>query len=186
MVPTIERISAVLATAPQTARLANLIAAEEQAGVPPDPLRRLAALSVYVSDDGTRLAARLRLARDERERLENMGRARQILLSSPKTIREALYRLGSEHFMDLAIIKAATERRPDLAREWIDCARSWSIPTFPVSGSDLLSRGMSPGPELGQRLGSLEEEWIASDFALSQSQLLASLKPVNAERKNTE
>jgi poly(A) polymerase len=46
---------------------------------------------------------------------------------------------------------------------------------FPVSGADLIARGVSsPGPEMGARLSALEDRWVDSNFTLSKDALLDS------------
>lgn len=43
---------------------------------------------------------------------------------------------------------------------------------FPVSGADLLRRGLKAGPDLGRELARLERVWIESGFALDREDLL--------------
>ena len=52
----------------------------------------------------------------------------------------------------------------------------WQAPEFPVKGQDLLDYGVAQGPSLGQRLQSLEDDWVASGFTLTRDDLLAPLK----------
>ncbi|GHA17426.1 poly(A) polymerase [Devosia pacifica] len=47
---------------------------------------------------------------------------------------------------------------------------------FPVSGRDLLERGLPPGPALGQELSRLERLWLDSGLKLSRDTLLESAK----------
>lgn len=50
------------------------------------------------------------------------------------------------------------------------------VPRFPVTGTDLIDKGFSPGPGLGAELERLEKRWIASKFRLDKAALLAELK----------
>lgn len=50
------------------------------------------------------------------------------------------------------------------------------VPTFPVTGRDLLTHGFAPGPALGAELERLEALWIASSFALGRAELLAAAR----------
>ena len=50
------------------------------------------------------------------------------------------------------------------------------VPTFPISGADLIAKGMKPGPALGAELDRLETKWIASNFRLDRTQLLADVR----------
>ncbi len=44
-----------------------------------------------------------------------------------------------------------------------------------MKGQDLIARGFTPGPRIGEALRDLEARWIASDFQLGPDALLASL-----------
>ena len=50
------------------------------------------------------------------------------------------------------------------------------VPQFPISGSDLLERGMRPGPKIGAELDRLEKRWILSGFKLDRDALLSILQ----------
>ncbi|MEM7291293.1 MAG: CCA tRNA nucleotidyltransferase, partial [Pseudomonadota bacterium] len=56
----------------------------------------------------------------------------------------------------------------------VDYAGKWEKPVFPVKGQDLIDRGMQPGKQLGEKLSSLEEKWVASGFDLTKAELLIS------------
>ena len=49
---------------------------------------------------------------------------------------------------------------------------NWKIPTFPVTGQDLLNQGFKPGKVLGDKLKALREEWKNSCFTLTKNDLL--------------
>ncbi|MGI9406292.1 MAG: CCA tRNA nucleotidyltransferase [Hyphomicrobiaceae bacterium] len=163
-------LSSVLATAPRTTRLKRLLQLE--AGGPHDAIRCLAALAVFTPDDGPRLARRLRLGNDERDRLSVMGGLYAFAPATPDDARKALYRLGREAFDDLVVLRAAEAADPSLAQTLLDQVRAWPVPEFPVSGADLIARGCEPGPNLGNMLKTMEERWIGSDFSFSKAQLI--------------
>ena len=50
------------------------------------------------------------------------------------------------------------------------------VPQFPISGGDLLQRGMKPGPRIGAELDRLEQKWIKSGFKLDRNALLSSVQ----------
>ena len=43
---------------------------------------------------------------------------------------------------------------------------------FPVTGDDLIAKGMKPGPELGKELADLRNKWKQSDFKATKKDLL--------------
>jgi tRNA nucleotidyltransferase/poly(A) polymerase len=142
--------------------LAPLVHAEGLAGVEPDPIRRLACI------DAEELVDRLRLSRIEERRLAAIRAA----LAEGEPPAHAAYRHGAEVATDAALIRAATLSSPpqaDLAGEITRGAAA----RFPVAAGDLIARGMPPGPGLGAALKRLEARWVASDFRLDKTALLA-------------
>jgi tRNA nucleotidyltransferase (CCA-adding enzyme) len=51
-------------------------------------------------------------------------------------------------------------------------ATSVSVPEFPVTGKDLIAKGMKPGLELGQKLAQLKTKWKQSNFKATKDDLL--------------
>lgn len=50
--------------------------------------------------------------------------------------------------------------------------KAMNRPPFPVSGNDLIQKGMKSGPQLGKTLNMLKKEWINSDYKLNKAELL--------------
>jgi poly(A) polymerase len=139
--------------------LGPLVHVEGEAGLPPDPLRRLAALG------GEDAALRLRLSRRDAARL---GRYLEHMASGLGP-GELGYRLGAEEAEGVLALRAA------LSNATVDpaalaAARDGAGQAFPVRAADLASLS---GPALGQRLRELERDWIASGFRLKRGDLLA-------------
>lgn len=55
----------------------------------------------------------------------------------------------------------------------ITAIETWEIPTFPVSGDDLMKRGVKPGPGLGSILRDMKVMWAESGYRADKAQLLA-------------
>jgi hypothetical protein len=53
------------------------------------------------------------------------------------------------------------------------------VPTFPVTGTDLIAKGMNPGPEIGAKLGQLKQKWKQSNFKATKDELLGESKVIN-------
>jgi len=134
-------------------RLARLIAREQAAAVPGDPLRRLGAL---LPQDGTiaaSIAQRLKLSKAATRRLEQSA-------SDPGGSAHALaYRFGPEVASDILL---RSDR--DLEALGLDQLRGWERPRLPIGGGDLIRRGLSAGPVVAATLQAIERRWIAEDF----------------------
>ena len=144
----------------------------------PDPLLRLATLCPAGPEE---LKARFRLSNADGRRLARIEAAAGISpgLREPER-KVALYHAGSEAFAAAARLAWARAGAPDHPdAQWLDLmalAGSWAIPAFPVTGADLLARGYTTGPRLGEALRLLEDWWAASGFPPSKEAVLDRLK----------
>ena len=159
---------------------ARAAAIEAGLGLPPAPIRRLAALAVRIEEDAARLTARLRLSNSEAARITAMAMLERALGPTMEGLRrkEALYRLGRPTFEDRVVIGWARSGDTVDAEDWQRLYRLpdfWALPAFPVKGQDLLARGVAPGPRVGALLRELEAAWIASNFTISREGLLRDL-----------
>lgn len=85
--------------------------------------------------------------------------------------------LSQDDLHDMIVHGAKKEFVYELAKLLgLDDVSSWSEPTFPVKGADLLALGMKPGPDLGKALANLKSNWVNSRFSLSKDELLQSLR----------
>ncbi|WP_416914871.1 MAG: CCA tRNA nucleotidyltransferase [Roseicyclus sp.] len=144
------------------ARLLPILVAFE-GDLPPDPIRRLAALG------GTDVAATLRLSRADRDRLATL-RAGLASADPPGALGFAH---GAATARDILLLRAALfETPPDPAA--LAEVETGAAAVFPVRPADLMP-GLQ-GPDLGAALKTLQARWIASDFTLTRAELLASLR----------
>jgi poly(A) polymerase len=157
----------------------RLIAVEAALGLAADPLRRLAALTGLLDDE--RLAtirARLKLANRDGDWLAALATPRPQLGSlSDATFGAALYGAPPQQVCDAALIAYARSGRPDLPviRALLDFASRWTEPRLPISGADIVARGVSPGPALGAVLGEVEAWWVAHNFNADRRECLEEL-----------
>ena len=137
------------------AALAVLVHLEQ--GLPPDPLRRLAALG------GQDAAERLRLSRKEAAALDAMRAA----LISDETPAVLGWKLGPARARDAILLRAALSGQPvpDVQAEIDRGAKA----AFPVKPADLALAG----PALGNALRRMQARWVASEMHLSREALLA-------------
>jgi poly(A) polymerase len=170
-------LAAVLGGVPLLASFENMVKVEAATGLAADPVRRLGALGVFVTEDAERLWQRLRLSNAEHERLASMGdRWWRIdhAISAPQA-RALLYRLGAKRYIDRVLVawaRAWEESARDPA--WRDIAslhQIWTPPAFPLRAADLIARGVAKGPLLGAALAAAEDAWIAADFPMEREAL---------------
>jgi poly(A) polymerase len=157
--------------------LAKMIAAERRMGLKPDPVRRLGALAVAVTEDARRVAMRLRLSNAETKALDSMGhRWWRLPGMDEATARRRLYRLGEHRYRDrLMLAWARSGAGPDSA-DWLQLASlpdRWRAPTFPLKAADFIARGIAEGPALGRVLALSEDAWVAADFPMDETALKA-------------
>ena len=139
-------------------RLARLLRHDAE----PDGLRRLASL---LKAGVTQTVMRLRLSNDEAERLHALVEwALPKWDAGPVAHHRALYERGRRFYRDLALLAVARGRDPGPLAEHLALAASWPIPTFPIRGRDLVTLGMTPGPEISETLRRVETWWAEGDF----------------------
>lgn len=151
------------------------IAIERAMGFPPDPIRRLGALAVAVTEDAKRVAARLRLTNAETKALDSMGhRWWRLAGMDEATARRRLYRLGENRYRDRLILAWARSGERSEAVPWRELANlpaRWTAPKFPLKAADFIARGIAQGPELGQVLALAEDGWLAAEFPIDRPSL---------------
>ncbi|HET7887031.1 MAG TPA: CCA tRNA nucleotidyltransferase [Bradyrhizobium sp.] len=174
-----------------TGPFARLIGIEQALDLPPDPIRRLGALAVAVTEDARRVASRLRLSNAETKALDSMGHRWWRLAGMDEArAKRRLYRLGEDRYRDRLMLAWARSREGSDAASWRELAglpARWIAPRFPLRAADFVARSLHPGPELGQALALAEDAWLAADFPLDQSSLDAiadqAVARVTRERK---
>jgi poly(A) polymerase len=134
------------------APLARLVGRESEAGVAPDPVRRLAALLPPDPEVAAAVAARLRLSKRAAKRLASAAIPDDG--SDPAILA---YRIGREEAVD-RILLGPREARVARALE------GWERPRLKLGGGDLIAMGLSAGPEVARTLQAVERAWGAAGF----------------------
>jgi poly(A) polymerase len=186
-----ERVGAEIRRMIDLPRIARTFETMSEAGVvslPLDLLERLGTyerrahkpnsigrLAILIQSLGTRsVKKQWRLSNDEIATADAILVAAKLITDF--RINEAAYRFPA--FLSDAVEVAAT------FAGWTEAGKSAivehlstiDVPKFPVSGSDLLQRGMRPGPKVGAELDRLEQKWIQSGFKLGRDDLLAGVR----------
>jgi poly(A) polymerase len=128
-----------------------------EAGHAPRWLRRLAVLGGDTAD--------LRLSKAEARDLAALRTA----IESVETPAVLGWRLGEPLTADAVLARAAVLETPP-PPDWQAQVRRGAQARFPVTAADLMPA--LQGEALGARLKSLEQDWLASDLALSRDDLL--------------
>jgi len=155
-------------------RLHRLIEIEPEA----DPLLRLAALIEVDGEGAAAVAARLRFSNAWRGRLRCLSPPWPVdPLENAQAQRRALHRLGVERYCDVALLMAADGKllRSRLT-EFLDLARAWTSPVFPLAGRDVTALGIPPGERVGRLLATVRDWWEAGEFKADRAACLAYLR----------
>lgn len=131
--------------------LQNLIAAEQAAQIPADPLRRLAALLPRDPETAGGVAVRLKLSNKARKRLACA--ASEDLGATPEALA---YRRGMECAVDRLLLASDANEAVRIAK--------WHPPRLPISGGALIERGLVEGPIVARTLRRIEERWLDAGF----------------------
>ena len=135
--------------------LKRLIAAEAEARIGPDPLRRVAALLPKDSAVAEDVAARLRLSNKARKRLAcAVGQAE----GEPPALA---YRIGVQCAVDRLLLSGRAREASEMA--------AWHAPRLPISGGQLIKRGLPEGPLVARTLRRIEDDWVNAGFPHGQA-----------------
>jgi poly(A) polymerase len=164
-------VARVAPAAIRTGDLARLIAAETAAGVGVRALRRLAALvDALHHDRSAALKAGLKLSNADTDYLAALPRlATRLGAVESGGFAHAAYGVQPDWLLDTVLL-AGLPAGP--LRRFLE---TWQAPRFPLSGADLMARGMQPGPEIGARLKQVEDWWLEGGLAATREQCLAEL-----------
>ena len=132
------------------APLPALIAAEAHEGVPPEAIRRLAALLPADPVMVRQISARLRFSGAQKKRL--MAAAQRN--PTPQDARALAYRVGLEGATDQLLLTGAS----------LAPLAGWHPPQFPLKGGAIVARGVSAGPEVARILYAVEDRWVEEGF----------------------
>jgi len=169
-------LSVILGGVAYTGTFAAMIAVERLLGLAPDPMRRLGALAVAVTEDTKYVPARLRLTNAQTRALDPIRhRWWRLAGMDEATARRRLYRLGEEAYRNRLLLAWARAGGIDTP-EWRQSAtlpQRWSAPKFPLKAADFVARGIAEGPALGHVLTLAEDAWLAADFPLDDAALKA-------------
>ena len=138
----------------------------------PDPVLRLGALCVLIEEDAERLRERLRLSNAETDRLATLARGLADLHDgeappSLGALRRLLFERRRQGALDaLAIFHADSGAGVD---DWrFIRARAFLLstpePTLPITGADVVARGVTHGQRIGATLKKLQALWIRAGF----------------------
>lgn len=133
------------------ASLRALVAAEREAKIEADALRRLVALLPRNAPLAETVAVRLKLS--------NKAKKRVACAAAPEIGPNALamaYRLGVACAVDRLMLSGQAGEAKAIA--------AWTPPRLPISGGALIKRGVPEGPIVSRTLRQIEDRWVDAGF----------------------
>ena len=118
-----------------------------------------------------------RLSNAVTERATRIAEAARLLVAGQ--INWAAYRFAEDAVEGLAVAAAQAGWARELLAEMARDLGRLPVAPLPVSGKDLMARGMQPGPQLGAALQALEKQWVESGFTLDPESLLGAVQALD-------
>ncbi|WP_417616353.1 CCA tRNA nucleotidyltransferase [Parasphingorhabdus sp.] len=151
------------------AMLDRLVSREQTHAAKPSAVRRFVALLPKDRDKQSAIAKSLKLSKKlqralaERLPSQNAGMTPPVarLFRGENDIRALAYRTGVEAARDIVLLFADDDALPDLLAH----LQNWQPPVFPMTGGELIERGLKPGPIVARTLAMIEQAWIDNGFA---------------------
>ncbi|MGC6484613.1 MAG: CCA tRNA nucleotidyltransferase [Candidatus Puniceispirillales bacterium] len=140
-----------------------------------DPMHLLGFL--IRGQDTDAVAARLRLSRREAGVLQRAADPDAYQAFGEQGWAAAAYGASRDAAMTPAVMAglyavAAVAAGGDVSAEAFGRLHGWRRPQFPITGDDLIDRGMAPGQAMGRCLKALEHRWIDAGFTPDREALL--------------
>ncbi|MBE9603769.1 CCA tRNA nucleotidyltransferase [Acetobacteraceae bacterium H6797] len=154
------------------------------AGAPADPVLRVAALLGPQNARGLgRLAARLRLSGDERDRLARLlGRDSHALapvaLDEAEARRFLAFRGHADALDEMWLAEAEDGQDRAAARALLEAT---PLPVFPLQGRDILDLGVKEGPLVGRAIYAARGWWHAGGCVATHEECLEEAKRLLAD-----
>ncbi len=158
--------------------LSRLVGIEAANNIDIDPIRRLGALLNADKRGSEDVSGRLRLSNAERNFLSMLAKDVDSIPQNVVERRRLVYRLGAPSVRELVLIGWARDSRTTRDDGWRDFLHeidAWSPKKFPVTGSDVLERGVDAGPGVGDFLRIVEIWWVDGNFTASRKECLSRL-----------
>jgi poly(A) polymerase len=140
----------------------------------PDNIARLAVVAGTNPSHISRLEKYFTFSRQQYRILELVSQLAITLAPvTEKRIKTFIYKHGSGITIQAVLIYYA--QRNTVPETYFESLLEWQPPSLPVSGDDVTTLGISPGPEVGRLLGALEEWWIEQNFTPSRMECMDKL-----------
>ena len=167
-------------------RFRRIVEIELELGRLSDPELRLAALGPSEPTGALALAKRLKLSNALRDRLVAAcsGPSDFAAGMSEPAVRRAVWTLGASACRDQLLLAWAEAATPSSTSEWrrhLELIDSWTPPSFPISGGDILSMGVEEGPRVGRVRKAFEHWWLDQDFPQDRQAALDRLRRISAD-----
>ena len=131
--------------------LSGLIAHERAGAVAANALRRFAALLPSNPSLAEAIANRLKLSKAQRKSLICIAQRHPADNDNPRALA---YYVGTDNARDRLLLGGFGDA--PLA--------GWQPPRLPLTGGDLITRGLAPGPDVAATLKAIEAKWVAQGF----------------------
>lgn len=158
--------------------LKSLVALEGEMKTAPSALLRLAAFHPLVDE----VKKHLRLSKKQESTLNFYIKTHPMITES--SFKQQAYRWGKEGTFNLALLQTArllsqSEISPEDGVKFLKALHhqydDWAPPRFPISGDDLLDRGVKEGRNVGRLLKAVEKWWLSQDLEPDRDACLAQL-----------
>lgn len=158
--------------------LKSLVALEKTTGIAPQALLRLTAFHPVLEEVKTHL----RLSKKQESILTFLVRNHKLVTMD--SFQQQAYLWGKEKTFDLALFQTARrltalevslEEASHFLQEMHQLFDPWVVPNFPLTGAELLARGVQQGQKLGNLLKTVETWWVDQNFEPSHEECLAYL-----------
>jgi poly(A) polymerase len=144
-------------------RLRAVAELERRHGLTPDPIRRIAALTM--TGCGREVAETLKFSRAEGDRIIALDAPRDPFdASGTHAVHRQIYAWGNDGARDRLLLDWADRIDGASGATALAEIEHWPRPRLPLKGADIVKLGVPEGPRIGEVLAKIEGWWIERDF----------------------
>ena len=90
-----------------------------------------------------------------------------------KNLKKNIFKYGKDNLKNLLLIESSISKKNNNSRieSIFEEINNTNIPKFPLTGNDLINKGIKEGKKVGEILDRIEKKWIENDFKIKEEEI---------------
>tara|TARA_Y100000591_G_scaffold323127_1_gene340432 strand:+ start:1713 stop:2954 length:1242 start_codon:yes stop_codon:yes gene_type:complete len=90
-----------------------------------------------------------------------------------KNLKKNIFKYGKDNLKNLLLIESSISKKNNNSsiKSIFEEIHNTNIPKFPLTGNDLINKGVKEGKKVGEILDRIEKKWIENDFKIKEEEI---------------